>query len=166
MCQSGKRGQRSLPRPVASHTRLKFHRNLLNKSTLLATAINPWDVLHYCHVREGGNRPFTLGPRTGPPTIAARASPATAGPAGPGSGWLLHRHPPVSPCSPQCQSPRRNLLQPRQLAELPAVPLLPQARGWGAKKGPQECSVVDFLLSVYYILQLLANSFTLPRRRC
>lgn len=45
---------RSLPRAVASHTRLKFHRNSLNKSTPSATAINPRDVSHYCHSARGG----------------------------------------------------------------------------------------------------------------
>jgi len=67
MRQSGKWGQRSLPRPVASHTSLKFHRNLLSKSTLFATAINPWDVLHYYHTRRRGNRPSRLAHAQGPP---------------------------------------------------------------------------------------------------
>lgn len=118
MCQSGKWGQRSLPRPVASHTRLKFHRNLLNKSTLFATAVNPWDILHYYHAREGGNRPLCLAHAWGPPTLAARATPCKhqSGRAGP--GWLPQHQPQdLAPSAPEAPAPR-----PKQ------VPARPRAR--------------------------------------
>lgn len=87
MCQSGKRGQRSLPRPVASHTRLKFLRNLLNKSTLSAPAIKPMGCFALLPVREGGNRPLSLAHRR-TPVLAVMAPPANAGP-----GWFLQHQP-------------------------------------------------------------------------
>lgn len=66
----GTRGRRSLPGAAASHTRLKFQRNLLNKPTPSATARHPRMFLHYHHAREaggGGSSPLCLAPKSGLP---------------------------------------------------------------------------------------------------
>lgn len=71
----GTRGRRSLPgAAAASHSRLKFPRNLLNKPTPCATARHPRMFWHYHHAKEagGGSRPLCLAPKSGlPPAPAA-----------------------------------------------------------------------------------------------
>lgn len=62
----GTRGRRSLPGAAASHTRLKFQRNLLNKPTPSATARHPRMFLHYHHAREAGGGGWQQTPVPGP----------------------------------------------------------------------------------------------------
>lgn len=91
-----------------------------------------------------------LGPRTGPPTAEAPAN------AGPGRARLDSAPPATAPTSIQ---PLKSRLSPLPTSEVAAP-------GNPLRWGPQDCLMVDSLLSIYYILQPLANSLTLPRRRC